>query len=284
MKIIRTVKEMQQIADAIKQSGKTIACVPTMGFLHEGHLSLVTFGKAQADCVITTLFVNPTQFAPNEDFEQYPRDFDRDCKLLEDVGADYLFAPDSSEIYPMGYNTEINISGISQRFEGIYRPIHFNGVATVVAKLFNACKANYAIFGQKDYQQTLVVKQMVRDMLLDTEIIVAPISREDDGLARSSRNIYLSPEERAIAPTLHKAIQEAITTIEAGVKNRDRINSVMKNYINQTGAFKIDYAAIADANTLEEPMEFKSGQEAVLLIAAYLGKTRLIDNSIVIIK
>lgn len=283
MKIITKVREMQQISESIRCEGKKIACVPTMGYLHDGHLSLVKKGKEYADVVITTNFVNPTQFAPNEDFDKYPRDLDRDCKLLEDAGADYVFAPTAEEMYP-GYNTEINIKGVSQKFEGIFRPIHFNGVASVVAKLFIATKPHFAIFGQKDYQQTLVVKQMVRDMLLETEIIVSPIVREADGLALSSRNLYLSPEERQIAPTLHNALLAAKTTIEAGVRNRDRINSVMKNYINETGAFKIDYASIADADTLEEPMEFKSGQNAVLLVSAYLGKTRLIDNELVQIK
>lgn len=283
MKIITKVREMQEISESIRREGKKIACVPTMGYLHEGHLSLVKKGKELADVVITTNFVNPTQFAPNEDFEQYPRDLERDCKLLEEAGADYVFAPSAEEMYP-GYNTEINIKGVSQKFEGLFRPIHFNGVASVVAKLFIATKPHYAIFGQKDYQQTLVVKQMVRDMLLETEIVVSPIIREEDGLARSSRNIYLSQGERQIATTLHNALLAAKTTIEAGVRNRDRINSVMKNYINETGAFKIDYASIADAETLEEPMDFKSGQKAVLLVAAYLGKTRLIDNELVVIK
>lgn len=283
MKIITKVREMQEVSESIRREGKKIACVPTMGYLHEGHLSLVKKGKEYADVVITTNFVNPTQFAPNEDFEQYPRDLERDCKLLEEAGADYVFAPSAEEMYP-GYNTEINIKGVSQKFEGLFRPIHFNGVASVVAKLFIATKPHYAIFGQKDYQQTLVVKQMVRDMLFETEIIIAPIIREEDGLARSSRNIYLSQEERQVATTLHNALLAAKTTIEAGVRNRDRINSVMKNYINETGAFKIDYASIADAETLEEPMDFKSGQNAVLLVAAYLGKTRLIDNELVVIK
>lgn len=283
MKIITKVREMQEVSESIRREGKKIACVPTMGYLHEGHLSLVKKGKELADVVITTNFVNPTQFAPNEDFEQYPRDLERDCKLLEEAGADYVFAPSAEEMYP-GYNTEINIKGVSQKFEGLFRPIHFNGVASVVAKLFIATKPHYAIFGQKDYQQTLVVKQMVRDMLFDTEIIIAPIIREEDGLARSSRNIYLSQEERQVATTLHNALLAAKTTIEAGVRNRDRINSVMKNYINETGAFKIDYASIADAETLEEPMDFKSGLKAVLLVAAYLGKTRLIDNELVVIK
>lgn len=281
MEIIRTVKEIQNISDNIRKSNKTIACVPTMGYLHEGHLSLVKIGKTKADYVITTLFVNPTQFAPNEDFDKYPRDLERDSKLLSDAGSDFLFVPSANEIYPNGYDTEINIKGISQSYEGLFRPIHFNGVATVVAKLFNSTKPHYGIFGQKDFQQSLVIKQLVRDMLFDIEIVVAPIVRETDGLARSSRNIYLSQEERKLAPTLNLAIHQATKAIENGERNRLAINEIMKNYIENTKAFKIDYASSADATNLSEPDFFESGQEIVLLIAAYLGKTRLIDNNII---
>lgn len=284
MEIIKTVAEMHKLSDKIRQSGKTIACVPTMGYLHEGHLSLVIKGKQSADCVVTTLFVNPTQFAPNEDFEKYPRDIDRDAKLLSEAGCDYLFAPSSNEMYPIGYNTEVSIKGISEPFEGKFRPTHFNGVATVVAKLFNAIKPHYAIFGQKDYQQTLVIKQMVSDMLVDVEIIVSPTIREEDGLAKSSRNTYLTTEERKTAITLNQALKEAAKAIEAGEKRSDKINKVMADYINNAGAFRIDYACAADANTLQQPQEFTSGQDIVLLIAAYLGKTRLIDNFITQIK
>lgn len=281
MEIVRTVKEMQSISNKLRAEGKSIACVPTMGYLHEGHISLITRANEIADISVATLFVNPTQFAPNEDFTRYPRDFDRDCSLCKDAGLDYLFVPNEVEMYPSGYNTEISIKGISDKFEGVFRPIHFNGVATVVAKLFNAVRPDMAIFGQKDYQQTLVVKQMVRDMLMGVSIVVAPTVREADGLAKSSRNIYLNPEQRQIALTLYNALRDAISAIESGEKRRKVINGTMHNTIRSAGAFQIDYASSADAANLDEPEEFISGQKIVLLIAVYLGKTRLIDNYLV---
>lgn len=281
MEIVRTVKEMQLISNRLRAEGKSIACVPTMGYLHEGHISLITRANEIADISVATLFVNPTQFAPNEDFSRYPRDFERDCSLCENAGLDYLFAPSESEMYPSGYNTEIGIKGISDKFEGVFRPIHFNGVATVVAKLFNAVRPDMAVFGQKDYQQTLVVKQMVRDMLMGVSIVVAPTVREADGLAKSSRNIYLSTEQRQIALTLYNALRDAISAVESGEKRRKVINGIMHNTIRTAGAFQIDYASSADAANLDEPEEFISGQKIVLLIAVYLGKTRLIDNYLV---
>ncbi len=284
MEIVRTVKEMQLISNKLRAAGKSIACVPTMGYLHEGHISLITRANEIADISVATLFVNPTQFAPNEDFSRYPRDFDRDCSLCKDAGLNYLFAPSESEMYPSGYNTEISIKGISDKFEGVFRPIHINGVATVVAKLFNAVRPDMAVFGQKDYQQTLVVKQMVRDMLMGVSIVVAPTVREEDGLAKSSRNIYLNPEQRQIALTLYNALKDAISAIESGEKRRKVINGTMHNTIRTAGAFQIDYASSADATNLDEPEEFVSGQKIVLLIAAYLGKTRLIDNYLVTIQ
>lgn len=281
MEVVRTVKEMQAVANKLRSDGKSIACVPTMGYLHEGHISLITRAKELADIAVATLFVNPTQFAPNEDFSRYPRDFDRDSKLCEQAGLDYLFAPTETEMYPEGYNTDIRILGISEKFEGVFRPTHFNGVATVVAKLFNAVRPDLAVFGQKDYQQTLVVKQMVRDMLMGVSIVVAPTVRESDGLAKSSRNIYLSAEQRQIALTLHNALNDAIAAIESGEKRRKVINGIMHNTIRTAGAFQIDYASSADATNLDEPETFASGQKIVLLIAAYLGKTRLIDNHLI---
>lgn len=274
---------MQAISGKHRAAGETVACVPTMGYLHEGHISLITRAKEIANIAVATLFVNPTQFAPNEDFSRYPRDFDRDCTLCEQAGLDYLFAPNETEMYPTGYNTEINIKGISDKFEGIFRPIHFNGVATVVAKLFNAVRPDYAVFGQKDYQQTLVVKQMVRDMLMGVSIVVAPTVRESDGLAKSSRNIYLSPEQRQVALTIFNALRGAMEAIESGEKRRKVINGIMHNIIRSAGAFQIDYASSADASNLDEPEEFISGQKIVLIIAAYLGKTRLIDNHLITI-
>lgn len=281
MEIITTIHEMQAISDKLRAEGKKIACVPTMGYLHEGHLSLVKRAKELADVVILTLFVNPTQFAPNEDFNRYPRDFAMDSANCEKAGVDYILHPEVQEMYPGAYNTEINIKEISKKFEGTFRPIHFNGVATVVAKLFMATKPHYAVFGQKDYQQTLVVKQLVRDLLIDVSIVVAPTIREADGLAKSSRNIYLSETDRKIAPTIYKALETAVEEIHKGEKRRKVINAIMHNVLRSATAFHIDYALSADADTLDEPDEFIPGQRIVLLIAAYLGKTRLIDNYVV---
>lgn len=281
MQIVTKVKDIQIIVDGLRAEGKKIAVVPTMGYLHEGHCSLFTKGKELADLVITTLFVNPTQFAPNEDFEKYPRDFERDKGLAESYGCDYLFNPDVSEMYPMGNNTEINIKNISKKFEGVTRPTHFNGVATVVSKLFLSTKPHYAIFGQKDYQQTLVVKQLVRDMLFDVTIVVAPTVRESDGLAKSSRNVYLNAEARMNATILFKAMDEAIKAIENGERKRKIINAIMHNTLRSVQGIRLDYASSADAFNLDEPEEFVPGQQIVLLIAVYLDKTRLIDNAVV---
>jgi pantoate--beta-alanine ligase len=281
MEVITKIKEMQIVVDYLRASGKKIACVPTMGYLHEGHLSLVKRAKEIADVVIVTLFVNPTQFGPNEDYNRYPRDFAKDKANCEQAGVDFILHPEVQEMYPSGYNTEINIREISKKFEGAFRPIHFNGVATIVSKLFMATKPHYALFGQKDYQQTLVIKQMARDLLIDVAIVIAPTIRELDGLAKSSRNIFLSESERKNATNIYKALELAAEEIHKGEKRRKVINGIMHNVLRSAGAFHIDYAMSADADTLDEPEEFLSGQRIVLLIAAYLGKTRLIDNYIV---
>ncbi len=281
MKVIETISEMQNISNELRKSGKTIAVVPTMGYLHDGHCSLIRNGIDIADIVITTLFVNPTQFAPNEDFEKYPRDFEKDCKLAESNGSDYLFHPSVVEMYPKNFNSEIKISGISEKFEGAFRPTHFNGVATIVAKIFNATLPDYAIFGQKDYQQTLVIKQLVRDLNFSVKIIVAPTQREADGLAMSSRNVYLSPEERKNSVILFKALNIAKQSIDSGELNRKNINSILLETLKQILEISIDYACSADAETLDEPDYFTTGQSIVLLIACKIGKTRLIDNMIV---
>ncbi len=281
MEIITKVKQMQSIADKLRADGKKLAVVPTMGYLHEGHLSLVKRAKEIADIVIVSLFVNPTQFAPNEDFNRYPRDFAMDCHNCEIAGVDFILHPEIQEMYPGAYNTEINIKEISKKFEGSFRPIHFNGVATVVNKIFMATKPHFALFGQKDYQQTLVIKQLVRDLLIDVSIVVAPTIREADGLAKSSRNIFLSQQERQTATTIYKALETAVEEIHKGEKRRKVINGTMHNVLRSAAAFHIDYAMSADADTLDEPEEFIPGQRIVLLIAAYLGKTRLIDNYVV---
>jgi pantoate--beta-alanine ligase len=272
---------MQATSEKIRTEGKKIVLVPTMGYLHNGHLSLIRQGKEHGDVAIMSLFVNPTQFAPNEDFEKYPRNFEKDCFSAEKSGCDILFAPEASEMYPSDYASFINIGGITKKFEGAFRPNHFKGVATVVAKLFNATKPHFAIFGQKDYQQSLVVKRLAEDLNFDLTIIVAPTVREADGLAMSSRNVYLSPEERSKATILFTAMEEAIEAIQAGERRRKVINAIMHNHLRKLPEIKIDYASAADASNFDEPEEFVQGQLIVLLLAVYLGKTRLIDNALV---
>ena len=278
MEIVKSVKELQCLVKSFKTAGKNVALVPTMGYLHEGHLSLISRAKELADIAVTSLFVNPTQFAPNEDYSRYPRDFEHDCLAAESKHCDILFAPSTEEMYPDSFNTEIHIKGISGKFEGSFRPIHFNGVATIVSKLFNAVTPDIAVFGQKDYQQVLVIKQLVHDMLFPVKIVVAPTVREEDGVAKSSRNIFLSREDRQIAPLIYNTLSLAKSHIEQGEKRRKIINAIMLNSLRSSNAFKIDYAASADADNFDEPEEFVPGQRVVLMIAAYLGKTRLIDN------
>lgn len=280
MKVVSKVSEMQSIARDLKSSGKKIAVVPTMGYLHEGHLSLVRKASELADVVITTIFVNPKQFAPNEDFERYPRDFERDKKLLEETHCDYVFYPEISEMYPIGFSTSITMTGITKVFEGESRPTHFDGVALVVLKLFNITKADVAIFGQKDYQQTLVVKQLVKDLNLDIEIVVAPIVRESNGLAMSSRNRYLSEKERESASIIFYALEEAKRAIASGERRRKIINSIVISTLRTVPEIKIDYVHTVKAHNLELVDEFMPGEEVVILIACWLGRTRLIDNSL----
>lgn len=281
MKIIKTVAELQLFSDSAKASGHTVGLVPTMGYLHKGHLSLVEMAKKQCGKVITTLFVNPTQFAPGEDFESYPRDLERDSKMAVEAGTDIFFAPETREIYPVGYSTSIRMTGITEKFEGQYRTAHFNGVATVVAKLFNAARPDKAYFGQKDYQQTLVIKKLNSDMNFGIDIVVAPIIREADGLAMSSRNIYLDKKQRKVAGILFAALEEAKAKIARGERNRIVINSHMHAKLREVPGIRLDYAECANAQTLEKPETFLPGEEIVLLIACYIGKTRLIDNALV---
>ncbi len=271
---------MQLESEGIKHNNKTIAVVPTMGYLHDGHLSLIKKAKQTADYVITTIFVNPTQFGPNEDFSKYPRDFDRDYLLAESAGSDYIFFPDSKEMYPLPFFTSIIVSNVSEKFEGIFRPSHFQGVATVVVKLFNITKPNIAVFGQKDYQQTMVIRSLIRDLNFEIELIVVPTLRESDGLAMSSRNKYLSESERKKAGILFKAMEDVKTAIAKGECDRKMLNSYMHKKLREIKEIKIDYAACATSNSLEEPEFFLPGEEIVILIACFLGKTRLIDNSL----
>jgi pantoate--beta-alanine ligase len=283
MEIIRTIAEMQNISSELILQGKKIVCVPTMGYFHQGHISLMKKAREYGDIVITTLFVNPTQFAPNEDFNSYPRDYDGDSKMAQAAGVDYLFFPTVSEMYPTGYDCKIHIGGITSKFEGATRPTHFDGVATVVTKLFNITKPHFAIFGQKDYQQVLVIRKLVQDLNLDVKIIVAPILRENDGLAMSSRNTYLMADLRKKAGILFQALEDARMSIENGERKRKMINAILHKNLRSVPEIKIDYACSVDADTLEEPDEFRPGDRIVLLLAVFLGKTRLIDNATITI-
>jgi len=281
MVVVEKVKEMQKIIDSHRSEGKRIVCVPTMGYFHKGHLSLMELAREYGEIVVTTLFVNPTQFGPNEDFERYPRNFQRDFELAQSVGIDYLFAPTIEEMYPDNFYTKVIVGKFTDKFEGVKRPGHFDGVATVVTKLFNATKPDVAIFGQKDFQQALVIKQLVKELLFDIKIIVAPIIREADGLAMSSRNVYLSEEERKLAPRIFEALNLGIKAVQNGERRRKQINSIVLQHIRQFREFFIDYVSAVDSETLDEPEEFSPGQTVVILVAVYLGKTRLIDNVLV---
>lgn len=281
MELIVSLRQMQQYADARRCAGHRIAVVPTMGYFHQGHLSLIRRARELADVVITTLFVNPTQFGPGEDYERYPRDLDRDRHLAEEAGSDVLFAPTVEEMYPGGYTTTVTVHGVSEKFEGAFRPGHFQGVATIVTKLFLATKPHVAVFGQKDWQQTLVVRQLVRDLNFDVDIVVAPTVREPDGLAMSSRNVYLSPQERQQATVLYRALQHARSLLEGGERRRQVLVAALEHVLRSVPELQIDYAAAADALTLDEPDQFLPGQTVVLLVAARLGSTRLIDNELV---
>ncbi len=281
MRIISKVKEMQKVADELRKEGKIIGVVPTMGYLHEGHLSLIRLAKEKSDVVITTIFVNPLQFAPNEDYDRYPRDFERDVKLAQSAGCDIIFHPSVEEIYPQNFLTYVEVDKLTKVLEGEFRPTHFRGVTTVVAKLFNITKPHIAVFGQKDAQQALIIKQMVRDLNFDIEIIVAPIVREPDGLAMSSRNVYLSDSERKDATVLYESLKLAEKLIENGERNSKNIILKMEELIKSKPTAKIDYIAIVEPETLEKVETLSEGKEYLIALAVRIGSTRLIDNTIV---
>ena len=277
MKIVSDIREMQQLAGHYRQQGKTIGFVPTMGYLHEGHLSLMRRARPQCDILVVSIFVNPTQFGPNEDFERYPRDFERDERLCREVGVDVVFYPTADAMYPRPYLTYVNVEKLSETMCGASRPRHFRGVTTVVTKLFNIVQPHIAVFGQKDYQQSLIIRQMVRDLNFDVQIDVAPIVREADGLAMSSRNKYLSPEERQQALVLYRSLTRAEELIREGERNVDTLLQAMKTVISEAPDARIDYIAIVDAETLEPLSTVR--HNTVIALAVYIGTTRLIDNT-----
>jgi len=269
---------MQERSDDLRRQGKTIVFVPTMGFLHEGHLSLVREGKKQGDDLVVSIFVNPTQFGPGEDFESYPRDPERDIELLRKEGVDALFTPDAAGIYGNRFQTYVELEKLPNHLCGISRPIHFRGVATIVAKLFNIVKPHVAVFGRKDYQQLVVIRQMVRDLNYDIRIVGGTTVREPDGLAMSSRNNYLTPAQRISAVCLYKALVHAQTLVESGIKDALRIIAAASDLITSYKETAIDYVAICDPETL---VDVKIVDRPVLMaLAVKVGKSRLIDNMI----
>lgn len=275
MKICRTKKSLSALSDAWHRAGETVAIVPTMGFLHEGHLSLVRLAKKKARRVVVSVFVNPTQFGPNEDFAQYPRDERRDFALLRAEGVDAVFAPTPEEMYGADATVSLVESKLSKVMCGAFRPIHFAGVLTVVLKLFNASRADVAVFGRKDAQQLAVIRRMVRDLDVPVRIVGAPLVREKDGLALSSRNTYLSPAEHERALALHEALDEAEADYRAGRTDPRRAIAKIEKALAKA-CDRVDYVVAVDADTLE-PVK-KLGPNTLLALAAYVGKTRLIDN------
>lgn len=276
MEIIENIASMHALSERKRMEGKLIGFVPTMGFLHEGHLSLIREAKKLSDMVIVSIFVNPTQFKPNEDYDKYPRDLEGDTKKVNSAGGDIIFAPSARDMYPDGYLTYVNVEGITETLCGISRPGHFRGVTTVVTKLFNIVKPHKAFFGQKDYQQSVIIKKMVRDLNMDIDIILLPTVREHDGLAMSSRNSFLSTEERKVAPVLYRALIMASEMIKNGERNTWRIYSEMKRMIESEPFAVIDYIAITDPETLTDISEIKG--KTLIALAVKIGSTRLIDN------
>lgn len=277
LRVIESIKTMQSHCERLRLSGEKIAFVPTMGYFHEGHLSLMKEARRTADHVVVSIYVNPTQFGPKEDFSKYPRDFDRDAGLAEGVGVDVVFCPPNPEMYPDGYQTYVHAEKVTQNLCGLSRPGHFRGVTTVCCKLFNIVKPHSAIFGRKDFQQLAAIRRMVADLNLDLEIVGLPTFREPDGLAMSSRNVYLNQEERTSALTLVGALKLA-QKLYAGGENAAKIIRQAEKIIQNAPFTAIDYLKICDAATLEDVLEIKG--EVVMALAVQVGKTRLIDNSV----
>ncbi|MFN4033533.1 MAG: pantoate--beta-alanine ligase [Fimbriimonadales bacterium] len=279
MEIVRTVEAVRQWTSGQRAAGRAVHFVPTMGYFHEGHLSLMRRAKADDGAVIVSIFVNPLQFGAGEDLDRYPRDLERDRRMAESVGVDALFVPEASEMYPEGYQTTVRVGALSQPLCGRSRPGHFEGVATVVLKLFNIVAPDRAYFGMKDYQQLRVVQQMTRDLNLPIEIVPCPIVREPDGLAMSSRNVYLTADERVAATVLYRSLQWAQAQAQAGERNATRLREGVYQQIAHEPLARIDYVEVVDAETLQ-PVE-RIERPTLIAVAAYFGKARLIDNCLV---
>jgi len=280
MKIITSITAMQSLAESLRREGKRIGLVPTMGFLHEGHLSLMRAARQENDIVVASIFVNPAQFGPNEDLDRYPRDAEGDRKKCESVGVDIIFTPSVEEMYPEKPDVFVTVEGLSDILEGAIRPGHFRGVATVVAKLFHIVQPRRAYFGQKDYQQCAVIKRMKKGLDLDVEVAVLPTMREPDGLAMSSRNSYLDATQRKKATCLFRALTAAEELVRAGVREPEKVRQKMRMVIAQEKDVEIDYVEAADADDLSPLATIK--ERIVLLVAVRIGATRLIDNLLVV--
>lgn len=279
METIHTIAWMKQIAHAARAQDRITGFVPTMGALHEGHFSLVRAAKQQCSPVVVSIFVNPKQFGPAEDLKKYPRPFEADRESLEKLGVDYLFAPTPEEMYPSGFRTAVVVEGLSERLDGRSRPGHFRGVATVVLKLFEIVQPRLAYFGRKDAQQARILTQMAADLDLDTQLVVCPIVREPGGLAMSSRNVYLKGNDRRSATALYRALNNARIEIAAGQSDAARLLVAIRGIIDAEPGVKLDYAEIVDAETLEPVLRLR--RTCLILLAAYVGSTRLIDNALV---
>lgn len=278
MRIFHTIAEIREFVRQARAKGHSIGFVPTMGYLHEGHLELMRRAREQCDTVVVSIFVNPTQFGPGEDLASYPRDLERDARMAEGVGADAIFNPGAEEIYPPGYCTYVDVERITEYLCGASRPGHFRGVATVVSKLFNIVKPDYAFFGQKDAQQVLIIKRMAADLNMEVEVVTVPTVRERDGLAMSSRNVYLEPEQRRAALVLSKSLNRAAEEVRAGERNAAKIRQLVIDMIKAEPLADIDYVEIYSHPDLE-PVESIEGQ-ALLALAVRMGRARLIDNII----
>jgi pantoate--beta-alanine ligase len=278
MEIINRIPRMRSVARDMRAEGSRVGLVPTMGALHEGHLSLMQRAREMCDIVVASVFVNPAQFGPAEDYDRYPRDLARDAELAFARGVDFIFAPAVDDMYPEDFVTYVTVEGLSERLEGASRPGHFRGVTTVVNKLFNIVQPNFAFFGRKDAQQVVIIKRMVRDLAMDVEVVVGPIVREEDGLALSSRNVYLSADERPAATVLRRALEKARTLYNGGESDAARLLASIRATVEAEPPARLDYVAITDTKRLEPVATVSNDGPTLISMAVFFGKTRLIDN------
>jgi pantoate--beta-alanine ligase len=278
MEIINRIPRMMSVARDMRAEGSRVSLVPTMGALHEGHLSLMARAREMCDIVVASVFINPAQFSPAEDFEHYPRDLARDAELAFTKGVDFIFAPSPEDMYPKDFVTYVTVEDLSDKLEGVSRPGHFRGVTTVVNKLLNIVQPNFAFFGRKDAQQVIIIKRLVRELAMDVEIVVGPIVREEDGLALSSRNVYLSTRERQAATVLRRALEKARTLYNGGENDAGRLLSAIRAVVEAEPLARLDYAAITDTRRLDSVTIISSDEPTLISMAVFFGKTRLIDN------